>query len=139
MHLSDFTTSTELLFEVYKTSFLIPYSKSEAESKEHGLWDPMPELTITHLMLPPKSTPTHFPCATLWMPESNLTLCQSRLFPPVKDFGFGLCSKVPLNGVLFLFLFVSVADPGSGAFLTLGSGIGFFRIPDPKPIFLRTC
>ncbi len=39
----------------------------------------------------------------------------------------------------------SVADPGSGAFLTTGSGIqdlesgiGFFRIPDPKPIFLRT-
>jgi hypothetical protein len=35
----------------------------------------------------------------------------------------------------------SVADvnPGSGAFLTLGTGIQnrFFRIPDPKPIFLR--
>jgi hypothetical protein len=40
----------------------------------------------------------------------------------------------------------SVADPdaGSGAFLTPGSGIGFFRIPDPgsripdpKPIHLR--
>jgi hypothetical protein len=34
----------------------------------------------------------------------------------------------------------SVADPGpgSGAFLNpdTGSGIGFFRIPDPKPIFL---
>jgi hypothetical protein len=32
-----------------------------------------------------------------------------------------------------------VADPGSGAFLTLGtgSGIGFFWITDPKPIFLR--
>jgi hypothetical protein len=25
----------------------------------------------------------------------------------------------------------SVADPGSGAFLTPGSGIGLFRIPDP--------
>ncbi len=34
---------------------------------------------------------------------------------------------------------LSVPDPGSGAFLTPGSGIrnGFFRIPDPKPIFLR--
>ncbi len=32
---------------------------------------------------------------------------------------------------------VSVADPGSGAFLTPGSGIGFFQIPDPKPLFLR--
>jgi hypothetical protein len=28
-------------------------------------------------------------------------------------------------------------DPGSGAFLTTGSGIGFFLIPDPKPILLR--
>ncbi len=30
-------------------------------------------------------------------------------------------------------LLTSVADPdpGSGAFLTPGSGIGFFRIPDP--------
>ncbi len=34
---------------------------------------------------------------------------------------------------------ISVADPGSGAFLTPGSGIrnSFFRIPDPKPIYLR--
>jgi hypothetical protein len=39
----------------------------------------------------------------------------------------------------------SVADPGSSVFLTtesgiqdLESGIGFFRIPDPKPIVLRT-
>jgi hypothetical protein len=43
-----------------------------------------------------------------------------------------------------LFIFnptVGVADPdpGSGAFLTPGSGICFFgsRIPNPKPIFLR--
>jgi hypothetical protein len=27
---------------------------------------------------------------------------------------------------------VAYPDPGSGAFLTPGSGIGFFRIPDPK-------
>ncbi len=25
------------------------------------------------------------------MPELTLTLCQSRLYPPVRDFGFGLC------------------------------------------------
>ena len=30
---------------------------------------------------------------------------------------------------------VADPDPGSGAFLNPGSGIGFFRIPDPKPIF----
>jgi hypothetical protein len=34
---------------------------------------------------------------------------------------------------------VADPDPGSGAFLTLdpGYGIGFFRIPDPKSIFLQ--
>ncbi len=26
------------------------------------------------------------------MPESTLSLCQSRLSPPVRDFGFSLCS-----------------------------------------------
>jgi hypothetical protein len=30
-----------------------------------------------------------------------------------------------------------IRNPGSGAFLTPGSGIGFFRFPDPKAIFLR--
>jgi hypothetical protein len=29
------------------------------------------------------------------------------------------------------------SDPGYGNFLTPGSGIGFFRISDPKSIFLR--
>jgi hypothetical protein len=41
---------------------------------------------------------------------------------------------------LWYLLVSSIADPdpGSGAFMTPGSGIriGFFRIPDPKPIFL---
>jgi hypothetical protein len=32
---------------------------------------------------------------------------------------------------------VADPDPGSGALLAPGSGIGFFRIPEPKPIFLR--
>jgi hypothetical protein len=42
-----------------------------------------PQLTSTS-----ESTPTHlhdYP-----MPESTLTLCQSRLYSPIKDFGFGL-------------------------------------------------
>ncbi len=26
-----------------------------------------------------------------YMPEATLTLCQSRLYPPVRDFKFGLC------------------------------------------------
>jgi hypothetical protein len=54
----------------------------EAESKEKdGVWDPMPELTIT-------SPYVHFRI------DSNTfirtTLYQSRLYPLVSDFGFGL-------------------------------------------------
>jgi hypothetical protein len=45
----------------------------EAESKEkHGVWDPMPELTIPYLISTTESTPTHLPLATL---------CQSRPSP----------------------------------------------------------
>ncbi len=36
------------------------------------------------------------------MPESTLTLCQSRLFPLASDFGFGLC-KLSWNTKIFLF------------------------------------
>ncbi len=59
---------------------------------------------ITSPMSTPESTPTYLPWATLCqsrpqpyarvdinpMPESTLTLCQSRLDPPVYDFGFSL-------------------------------------------------
>jgi hypothetical protein len=60
----------------------------------------MSELTITssYMSTPAESTPTHLPWAINSMPESinpmpepTLTLCQSRLYPPVRDFGFGLC------------------------------------------------
>ncbi len=49
----------------------------------------MPELIIPHLTSTPESTPTHLPWGNP-IPESTLTLCQSRLYPPVSDFGFGL-------------------------------------------------
>ncbi len=46
----------------------------------------------------------------------------------------------PYTGLAAI-LVSSVADPGTGAFLTPGPGIGFpdpgSQIPDPKPIFLR--
>jgi hypothetical protein len=64
------------------------------------------------------------------------------------DYTFGLCippqigikmesriwisiRALPIHITLFNPLEISVADTD------LGSGIGFFRIPDPKPIFLR--
>jgi hypothetical protein len=37
--------------------------------------------------------PTHLP-----MPASTLTLWQSRLYPPVRDFGFGLSVRYALPG-----------------------------------------
>ncbi len=68
-----------------------PWSRStmtsEAISKEkHGVWDPMPELTITS----PFVDSTTFTMGNP-MQESTWTLCQSRLYPPVRDWGFGLC------------------------------------------------
>ena len=50
-----------------------------------------------------------------------------------------LCITGPqlLNNRILVESSVADPDPGSGAFLTPGSGIGFFRIPDPKPICLR--
>ncbi len=43
-------------------------------------------------MSTPDSIPTHLPWATP-MTEPVLTLCQSRLYPPVRDFEFGLRSS----------------------------------------------
>jgi hypothetical protein len=64
----------------------------EAESKEkHGVWDPMPELTITS---PYVHSRVDYNAFTMDignpMPESTLTLCQSRLYPLVRDLGIWL-------------------------------------------------
>jgi hypothetical protein len=54
------------------------------------MWDPMPGADY---ITPPY---VHFRVDTNTftmgnpMPESTLTLCQSRLYPPVRDFEFGL-------------------------------------------------
>jgi hypothetical protein len=56
------------------------------------------------------------------------------------DVGQGqtLTHQPGLKGKHASFQGISVADPdpGSGAFFNPGSEIGFFRIPDPKSIFL---
>jgi hypothetical protein len=58
----------------------------EAESKEkHGVWDPMPELTITSPYVNSRddSSTIFMGCP---MPESTLTLCQSLFYSLVSDF-----------------------------------------------------
>ncbi len=55
----------------------------EAESQEkHGVWDPVPELTITS------------PYVRFRVDSNTFTMgnpiCQSRLYPPVRDFEYGL-------------------------------------------------
>jgi hypothetical protein len=63
---------------------------SESEYKEkHGVWGPMPELTITSFDAHSRVDSNTFTMGNP-MPESILTLCQSRLYPPVRDLGFGL-------------------------------------------------
>ncbi len=63
---------------------------SEAESKEkHSVWDPMPESTTTS---PYVHSGVDYNIFTMGNPmsESTLILCQNHLYPPVRDFGFGL-------------------------------------------------
>ncbi len=65
---------------------------------------------------------------------------RSKTLLKIKNNATDLKIFLCLNNRISLVGFsVADPDPGSGAFLTLdsGTGIGFFRIPDPKPIFLR--
>ncbi len=76
----------------------MPLSPPEAEFKEkHGVWDPIPELTITFPYVDSSTCTMGNP-----MPESTLTLCQSRLYLPVRDFGFRLWVSIPMKQNLFL-------------------------------------
>ncbi len=60
----------------------------EAEFKEkHSVWDPMPELTSPYVH---SRVDSNTFTMGIHMPESTLTLFQSRLHPPVRDFEFGL-------------------------------------------------
>ena len=55
---------------------------TEAEFKEkHGVWDPMPELTITSPYVHSRVDSNTFTMGNPML-ESSLTLCQSRLYPP---------------------------------------------------------
>ncbi len=72
------------------SQFLVFGLRTEAESKEkHGVWDPMPELTIASPYVHSRVDSNTFTLGNP-MPESTLTLCQIRLYPPVRDFGFSL-------------------------------------------------
>ncbi len=63
---------------------------TEAESKEkHGVWDHMLELTKTSPSVHSRDDSNAFNTGNP-MPESTLTLCQSRLYPPVRDLEFSL-------------------------------------------------
>jgi hypothetical protein len=90
------TTSTHIFLAVY---FLRGVKQqtvtAEAESKEkHGVWDPMPGVTITSLYVHSRVDANTFTMGNP-MPESTLTLCQSQLYPPVRD--FGLASGSPAS------------------------------------------
>jgi hypothetical protein len=76
---------------IFKTKFLNfcnhQFYLPEAKSKEkHDVRDPMPELTTYNLNVHSR---VDFNIGNP-KPESTLALCQSRLYTPVRDFGFGL-------------------------------------------------
>jgi hypothetical protein len=56
----------------------------------------VPELTITSPYVHSRVDSNTFNTGNP-MPESTLTLCQSRLYPPFRDFGFGLRSRVGMQ------------------------------------------
>ncbi len=62
--------------------------------RKHGVWVPMPELTITMHTLCSLQSRLHIYHGQP-MPESTLTLCQSRLHPP--DFRFCLWCQIWLH------------------------------------------
>ncbi len=70
--------------EIDNIFLLQPAQCTETVFREkHGAWDPMPELTITSPDVD-SSTCTDGQLDNP-MPQSALTLCQSRLYPPVRD------------------------------------------------------
>jgi hypothetical protein len=72
-------------------------SRAEAESKEkHCVLDPMPEFTIASPYVHSRVNSNKFTMGNP-MPESTLTLCQSRLYPPSQ--GVWIC---PLDLVSLL-------------------------------------
>ncbi len=57
--------------------------------KKYGVWDPVNDYNLTLFPLQSRLDSNTLTMG-LPMPELTLTLCQSRLFSPVKDFEFGL-------------------------------------------------
>jgi hypothetical protein len=86
------TTSTHIFHGVY---FLRGVKQqtvtAEAESKEkHGVWDPMPGVTITSLYVHSRVDSNTFTKGNPYARVDLNLICQSRLYSPVRDFGFGL-------------------------------------------------
>jgi hypothetical protein len=75
--------------EVLTPPFVDP-TEGELKKNMHAIWDLMPELTITSPYFHSRVNDSNTFTMGNTMPESTLTLCQSRLYPLVRDFGFGL-------------------------------------------------
>jgi hypothetical protein len=71
--------------------------RGRIQKEKHGVWDPMPELTITSPYINSRVDSNTFTMGNP-MPESTLT----RLCPPVRDFGFGLWAVATLLGYIGL-------------------------------------
>jgi hypothetical protein len=98
-NLSSLSLQNTLLF-IYAliVVHLLLFSKKSQATKlqlycsfiNHGVWNPMPELTVTSPDVYFRVDSNTFTMGQP-LPESTLTLCQSRrLYPPVKDIGFSL-------------------------------------------------
>ncbi len=94
--------------KVWRATRAIPWGRIQ---KRQGVWDPIPELTTTSPYVHSRVDSNTFIMGNP-MPESTLTLCQSWIYPPVRDFGFGLCifrlySKIAEKIRAFLFSYLN--------------------------------
>jgi hypothetical protein len=58
----------------------VPLHQRPNPKKKHGVLDPMAELTITSFYVPSRVDSNTFTMGNP-IPESTLTICQSRLYP----------------------------------------------------------
>ncbi len=78
----------------------MPCSPQAKSKDKHGALDPYAELTMTSPYVYYRVDSYTFTMGNP-MPESTLTLCQSLLYPPVRDFAFALR--------LFIFFYIASA------------------------------
>ncbi len=85
------------LYKVPKCPFLYMNAYAAESKEKHGVWAYAGvDYCITSPYVHSRVDYDTFTMGNP-MPESTLTLCRSKLYPAVRDFGFGLCTRAKLG------------------------------------------